>query len=275
MAGRFRVVDTGVLEGRFNIAIDQAMIEEHQAGRIPDTFRFMRFPPTALIGRHQALRQEVDVDHCRAHGIGIVRRITGGGAIYLDEGQLGWGLVFHRKALGATVPRRAGERHLRGRGRRLAPAGSRRTLPAPQRHRSGRSQDQRHGRLLRRRHADLPGHGAGGHESRRHGRGTARAARQAGETPARLGGAARRHPARTARAGHARPAGHTARAARGLQRAIRPGLGLGAVDRGRGDPRPRAFPRRNRHRRVRCAGRRSRERRRLRQSARRPARVAP
>ena len=89
MAGRFRVVDTGVLEGRFNIAIDQAMIEEHQAGRIPDTFRFMRFPPTALIGRHQALRQEVDVDHCRAHGIGIVRRITGGGAIYLDEGQLG------------------------------------------------------------------------------------------------------------------------------------------------------------------------------------------
>ena len=102
MAGRFRVVDTGVLEGRFNIAIDQAMIEEHQAGHIPDTFRFMRFPPTALIGRHQALRQEVDVDHCRANGIGIVRRITGGGAIYLDEGQLGWGLVFQRKALGAT-----------------------------------------------------------------------------------------------------------------------------------------------------------------------------
>jgi lipoate-protein ligase A len=102
VAGRFRVVDTGVLEGRLNIAIDQAMIEAHEAGHIPDTFRFMRFPPTALIGRHQALRQEIDVDHCRAQGIGMVRRITGGGAIYLDEGQLGWGLVFHRKALGAT-----------------------------------------------------------------------------------------------------------------------------------------------------------------------------
>ena len=102
MAGRLRVVDTGVLDGRFNIAIDQAMLEEHQAGRIPDTFRFMRFPPTALIGRHQALRQEVDVEYCRGHGIGIVRRITGGGAIYLDEGQLGWGLIFHRKTLGDT-----------------------------------------------------------------------------------------------------------------------------------------------------------------------------
>jgi len=102
VAGRFRVVDTGVQEGRFNIALDQAMIEEHQAGRIPDTLRFMRFPPTALIGRHQALRQEIDVEHCRARGIGIVRRITGGGAIYLDEGQLGWGLVFRRSALGST-----------------------------------------------------------------------------------------------------------------------------------------------------------------------------
>ena len=47
MTGRFRVVDTGVREGRFNIAVDQAMIELHQAGRIPDTLRFMRFPPTA------------------------------------------------------------------------------------------------------------------------------------------------------------------------------------------------------------------------------------
>ncbi len=102
MVGRFRVVDTGVREGRFNIALDQAMLEEHQAGRIPDTFRFMRFPPTALVGRHQALRQEIDVDHCRAHGIGLVRRITGGGAIYLDEGQLGWGLIFRRNALGAS-----------------------------------------------------------------------------------------------------------------------------------------------------------------------------
>jgi lipoate-protein ligase A len=100
VTGRFRVVDTGVRDGRFNIAVDQAMIELHQAGGIPDTFRFMRFPPTALIGRHQALGQEIDLAHCRANGVGVVRRITGGGAIYLDEGQLGWGLVFHRRTLG-------------------------------------------------------------------------------------------------------------------------------------------------------------------------------
>ena len=96
----FRVIDTGVREGRRQIAFDQAMIDAHKAGRIPDSIRFLRFPPTALVGRHQALSREVKLDYCRGHGIGVVRRITGGGAIYFDEGQLGWELVFNRATLG-------------------------------------------------------------------------------------------------------------------------------------------------------------------------------
>ena len=98
----FRVIDTGLREGRANIAFDQALIELHQAGAIPDTIRFLRFPPTALVGRHQALSQEIRRDYCETHGICIGRRITGGGAIYFDEGQLGWELVFHRDTLGIT-----------------------------------------------------------------------------------------------------------------------------------------------------------------------------
>ncbi len=100
MAPKFRVIDTGRREGRANIAFDQALIEAHKAGTAPDTIRFLHFPPTALIGRHQDLSQELRLDHCLGKGIGVVRRITGGGAIYLDEGQLGWELAFHRKTLG-------------------------------------------------------------------------------------------------------------------------------------------------------------------------------
>jgi lipoate---protein ligase len=101
-ARTFRVIDTGLREGRRQIAFDQAMIDAHRDGRIPDSIRFLRFPPTALIGRHQALSSEIRVDYCRANGIGIARRITGGGAIYFDEGQLGWELVFHRATLGIS-----------------------------------------------------------------------------------------------------------------------------------------------------------------------------
>mgnify|MGYP001593346594 CR=1 FL=1 len=72
---------------------------------MPDTIRFMRFPPTALIGRHQDLSREINLDYCAEDGVGVVRRVTGGGAIYLDEGQLGWELVFHRASLGiANLP---------------------------------------------------------------------------------------------------------------------------------------------------------------------------
>lgn len=100
MAKVFRVIDTGVRDGRRQIAFDQAMIEARKSGKIPDTIRFLRFPPTALIGRHQALSREIRLDYCRGRGIGVARRITGGGAIYFDEGQLGWELVFDRTSLG-------------------------------------------------------------------------------------------------------------------------------------------------------------------------------
>jgi lipoate-protein ligase A len=103
MASDFRIIDTGVREGRANIAFDAALIEERQAGNVPDTIRFLSFPPTALIGRHQDLSREIDLDYCAKHNIGTVRRITGGGAIYLDEGQLGWELVFHRSSLGVAA----------------------------------------------------------------------------------------------------------------------------------------------------------------------------
>jgi lipoate-protein ligase A len=97
-----RIIDSGVMEGRMNIALGQALIESHYDGLIPDTLRFLRFPPTALVGRHQALKQEVDIDYCREKGIALVRRITGGGAIYLDPGQLGWELVISRSRLGRS-----------------------------------------------------------------------------------------------------------------------------------------------------------------------------
>ncbi|MCC6533717.1 MAG: lipoate--protein ligase family protein [Burkholderiales bacterium] len=100
MATAFGVIDTGLREGRANIAFDAALIEARRTGVIGDTIRFLSFAPSALVGRHQAIGREIKLDYCRAHGIGLARRITGGGAIYFDPGQLGWELVFERKSLG-------------------------------------------------------------------------------------------------------------------------------------------------------------------------------
>jgi lipoate---protein ligase len=102
MTKPFRVIDTGVRPCREQMAFDQALIECHKAGEIPDTLRFLTFPPSVLVGRHQAISQELNLDACREAGVGIGRRITGGGALYLDEGQFGWELIFNRDTLGLT-----------------------------------------------------------------------------------------------------------------------------------------------------------------------------
>jgi lipoate-protein ligase A len=96
----FRVIETGPHGGRESTALDQALIDARQENKIPDTLRFIRFTPSALIGVHQYLSHEIKRDYCRAHGIEVGRRITGGGGLYLDEGQIGWELVFERATFG-------------------------------------------------------------------------------------------------------------------------------------------------------------------------------
>jgi lipoate-protein ligase A len=94
-----RVIDTGIRSGRENVAFDQALIEARNAGRVPETIRFLRFRPAALVGLHQILSHEVRLEYCARHGIEVGRRITGGGGLYLDEGQVCWELALERSRL--------------------------------------------------------------------------------------------------------------------------------------------------------------------------------
>ena len=43
-----RVIDTGIRGGREKVAFDQALIEARNAGRVPETLRFLRFRPCTL-----------------------------------------------------------------------------------------------------------------------------------------------------------------------------------------------------------------------------------
>ena len=96
----WRVIDTGLRPAAQNIALNRALLEARQAEEIPSTLRFLRFTPSALLGYHQSADQEFNLEYCREHGITVQRRITGGGAIYFDETQIGWELYLHKRDLG-------------------------------------------------------------------------------------------------------------------------------------------------------------------------------
>ncbi len=97
-----RLLDTGVQHPRRHMAIDAALAEAHGTGHAPDTIRFMEFEPSVLIGRHQALAQEVDLAACATRHVATARRLTGGGTVYMDRGQVGWELLLRRDRLGTA-----------------------------------------------------------------------------------------------------------------------------------------------------------------------------
>ncbi|HQU16034.1 MAG: lipoate--protein ligase [Chromatiales bacterium 21-64-14] len=101
-AAVWRVIDTGLRSPAENISLNRALLESHQARHSPHTLRFLRFTPAALVGFHQSVRQELREDYCRQNGIAVQRRITGGGAIYFDETQIGWELYLDKRAVGSA-----------------------------------------------------------------------------------------------------------------------------------------------------------------------------
>jgi lipoate-protein ligase A len=90
-----RLIDTGLGGARWNVAMTAALAELHAAGRIPDTLRVHRYPPSVLLGRSRPLRAPVRAA-CARRGAEIARRVTGGGAVAMTPGVLAWDLVTAR-----------------------------------------------------------------------------------------------------------------------------------------------------------------------------------
>jgi lipoate-protein ligase A len=69
-----------------NMALDEACMEAVARGDAPPTIRLYRWSPSAIsIGNFQCLADEIDENAVAASGVAVVRRLTGGGAVYHDE----------------------------------------------------------------------------------------------------------------------------------------------------------------------------------------------
>ncbi|MGW7269727.1 lipoate--protein ligase family protein [Streptomyces sp. NPDC054864] len=69
------------------MALDEVLTEEVAAGRRPPTLRVWEWAsPAIVIGSFQSLRNEVDPAGTERHGVEVVRRISGGGAMFCEPG---------------------------------------------------------------------------------------------------------------------------------------------------------------------------------------------
>ena len=71
------------------MALDQVLAEEVGAGRRKPTLRIWEWEsPAVVIGSFQSLKNEVDLDNAKKHGFDVVRRISGGGAMFMEAGSV-------------------------------------------------------------------------------------------------------------------------------------------------------------------------------------------
>jgi len=91
---RWRAIPYSENSAFMNMAIDEAVSESVAVGG-PPTIRFYGWKPDAVsIGYFQSLEREVDTAKCMELGVDVVRRRTGGGAVYHDgSGEVTYSII--------------------------------------------------------------------------------------------------------------------------------------------------------------------------------------
>jgi lipoate-protein ligase A len=78
-----------------NLALDEALLVEADAGRGGEVLRLWRWPtPAVVLGAGGVVSDDVDLAACRADGVPLGRRSSGGGTVLLGPGCLLFSLVL-------------------------------------------------------------------------------------------------------------------------------------------------------------------------------------
>ena len=79
----YRFLNTHVQDAAMNMAIDESVLIHHLQGEAPPTLRVFRWSqPSISLGRFQSIEREILSEMCQQQGVALVRRPTGGRAVY-------------------------------------------------------------------------------------------------------------------------------------------------------------------------------------------------
>ena len=83
----WQLIHTGAQTPTLHMALDDVLTQEVGCGQRKPTLRIWEWAaPAVVIGRFQSLRNEVDMQAAQRHQIEVVRRISGGGAMFIEPG---------------------------------------------------------------------------------------------------------------------------------------------------------------------------------------------
>jgi lipoate---protein ligase len=100
---RLQLLETREASASWNMALDEALLDAAAAGAQPPCLRFYSWrPPAVTLGWSLDAAAEADIEACRAAGVPVVRRITGGGAVF-HENELTYGIVLPVSAVAGPI----------------------------------------------------------------------------------------------------------------------------------------------------------------------------
>src|SRR3990167_5182309 len=86
----WRYLEDDYCTASLGLATDEYIARSLPASQCSHTLRLYTYgEPCALVGKYQEVPSEINVGYCKAQGMTINRRPTGGGAIVMGGGQLG------------------------------------------------------------------------------------------------------------------------------------------------------------------------------------------
>ncbi len=91
----YRLIPLSIATAAENMATDEAILRSVGRGDSPSTLRFYRWRPSAVsLGCFQSFEYEIDEEQASQNNVDIVRRISGGGAVFHDSyGELTYSFV--------------------------------------------------------------------------------------------------------------------------------------------------------------------------------------
>lgn len=87
----WRYIEVSTVDSAFNLALEEYVFES--LSKEYNYFILWQNAPTVVIGRHQNTFSEVNEAYIRENNIRVVRRLSGGGAVYHDLGNLNFTFI--------------------------------------------------------------------------------------------------------------------------------------------------------------------------------------
>ena len=84
-----RFIYNACTDAPFNLAAEEWLLHNSET----DVFMLWRNAPAVIVGRNQNSHSEINTDYVQKHNIPVVRRLTGGGAVFHDLGNINFTFI--------------------------------------------------------------------------------------------------------------------------------------------------------------------------------------